>query len=481
MMGIKNYICYNLIKLIFLIINIRNINSIFSFENESLVMPFKELYSDSNIFSINNVDEYNITRFLYENLYNNLYSIIEVGKPIQKLIAVYNFNNDKFLLKQTSEITQLKNYINNIKESYYLSKSTTITNTSSQLDSINSDRYFNFNETFYFYIDKQQKNLVEVSNFVFCIPKTNNPNLSNISLYAELGFPINDRVFEENIFSFLEQLKANINIHKYLTTIEYISDDEGYFYIGKYNEENENIQAYSTYSIPQVVSFFSILVDNIFISNNKDNDFKVKTIIFSVKYGVIIGTEEYFKKIKYLFFNEYINKKICEVETIYLQEELKNYGVISCDSNDLDIKKFPSINFYNKYMDITFELTYENLFLLKEKKYYFLIVKKDNIRDNYEDDEECWIFGKPFFKKYKTSFNLDAKIISFYGKKNVVEKNEKEFNFKKVAYILAFILSIFVIVCLIMIIKQLKEDRKTRTNELDDDYDYTTSIPTNIN
>ena len=126
-------------------------------------------------------------------------------------------------------------------------------------------------------------------------------------------------------------------------------------------------------------------------------------------------------------------------------------------------------------------MNYQDLFVKKfDNNIYFLVLFREN--KNNQDD---WVLGEPFYKKYTFSFNLDAKIVGFYNK-IFTEGNEKqkeeeiEIIQENNKTILIILLSIFgiIFIALLMIIsfyfgKRLREKRRKRANELkEDNYEY---------
>ena len=65
-----------------------------------------------------------------------------------------------------------------------------------------------------------------------------------------------------------------------------------------------------------------------------------------------------------------------------------------CDEN-IDIKRFKNINFSVDNQENTFSLSYKDVFLNFQGKYYFLIYYNNN------DNKDSWELGKIFFKNLK--------------------------------------------------------------------------------
>ena len=138
-----------------------------------------------------------------------------------------------------------------------------------------------------------------------------------------------------------------------------------------------------------------------------------------------------------------------------------------------DIGNFPTIFFYHQDFNFTFELTYNDLFQIKNGEIFFLIIKNKN---NFNQD--LWKMGKIFLKKYQFSFNQDSKTINFHQnilknkeKININEndKNKLQFNAN---YIWIFICTICLIVGIYLGNRFIIKNRKLRANELQDDYEY---------
>ena len=157
-----------------------------------------------------------------------------------------------------------------------------------------------------------------------------------------------------------------------------------------------------------------------------------------------------------------------------------SYGY-ACDSNSKLFmnnlnNKFPDLILYNHDINRNFTLTKNDLFAFNnfddsDNNLYFLIV--DGI-----DDEDRWILGIPFLKKYVISYDYDSKRIGFYknyGKiVDIIEPDDGINFFSNIAFkIIIIIICAGIIFNLGMLFQRyLKSSRKKRANELDDDYEY---------
>ena len=216
--------------------------------------------------------------------------------------------------------------------------------------------------------------------------------------------------------------------------------------------------------------------------------------------GLIIGTDEYKRKLDEIAFNDLINKKICfREEASFNNVEKKTneiYYVYYCNSNNFIGNKytldntyyntFPSLEFYVKESNMTFTLTKDHLFHVIYERAYFLVVFKKNGNNN------IWKLGEPFFMHYQFTFDQERKIVSFYNPVMPRIKNDDYLrqiedqnqiinaagNKKTIIYII--VISIILIVILgtlgYFLGKKLNENRKKRANELkDEDFEYSTS------
>ena len=77
----------------------------------------------------------------------------------------------------------------------------------------------------------------------------------------------------------------------------------------------------------------------------------------------------------------------------------------------------------SKNYSYNFELNYNDLFVKINNKYYFLVIFKAN-NENNNNNKEFWILGQPFIKKYSFTLNVDAKMIGFFHKNLLIEKDE---------------------------------------------------------
>ena len=452
---------------------------IFQIACKTVILKFNRFYD--NVVQAENLNIMNQDISFYSQLYDNiLYTIFRIGEPNQLILGIFNYDSNVFEIN-SNEICNKKTDYN---YSYTNSK------TSEIISKIEGDAYFPgsliINDTISIdVIENNQKKteIIEDFQFKFEEPRKSwgKDDILNKLFCADIGFQINR---EKKVWSkLLKQLKQNNLIDSYKITMNYSSDNEGYFYIGNFPHEYDHsnfkeFQLISTYAIPRT-SFcqFRILMEDVYSIINETKKFVIsyKEVFFHLELGLIECPVDYFNFIKNVFFKDYLNKSICSLE--YMTKNLNNYYMITCEDDiSFDLKSFPGINFYHSELNKTFVLDYNDLFHHENNKYYFLIIYS-TFSGSY------WKLGKPFLKKYQITLDLDSKLIYFYDsfKKYDKENNDKiedgdlyTINLKE---ILLITLCCFLFVILfVVLIKGIKKSRKKRANELkDDEYDYTGS------
>ena len=414
---------------------------------------------------------------IYSQLFDYiLYTIINIGDPNQKVFGIFNSASNIFVINSDDNCNKI---------TYYYNYSFVNSKTSKIIYKIEGDEYapgyLIINDSIKFdCIEKNERKTEIINYFQFKFEEAKyspwgKKDYSNKFYCANIGFQINRE--EKDWTKFIKKLKDLNAIDSYKITMNYTLDNEGYFYIGDFPHEYDQInfkefQLTSTYAIPRT-SFcqFRILMDDIHTKINETQNFNIsyKEVFFHLELGLIICPVDYFNFIKNVFFKFYLNNSICSLEM--MTKNLDNYYMIVCqDSNLFDVKSFPSIFFYHSELNKTFILDYHDLFYKENNKYYFLIIYS-SFSGSY------WKLGKPFLKKYQITLDLDSKKIYFYNflakdneEKNINEKNNN-INLKEI--LLIIFCSVLLIILVILVIKLLKKNRKKRANELkDDEYEY---------
>ena len=285
--------------------------------------------------------------------------------------------------------------------------------------------------------------------------------------YNYLGLKLEPERFEIKNFEcydFLKQLKNKDMILNYFVSFVFENEDstKGKIYFGnqlheilpnKYNIINLHKMRSENFleKLDWRLKFNSIKYDN--MDFEKTNNM-LHFARISLEYNYIYCKSNFWKFLKEEFFNELIEKNICFEDNID-----NNIKYFYCNLN-LEISTFKNVSFYIKEENFSFIFTYQDLFIKKNDKYYFLIIFKSFL------DE--WIFGIKFLKKYSLMFNYDYKMIYWYDNVKIINNTKYVYIYSiNLFFILFIILLILVIIYLITIIP-----RKKKIYEIKDDYDY---------
>ena len=274
--------------------------------------------------------------------------------------------------------------------------------------------------------------------------------------------------------NFLKQIHDNLNVDysftiKFNNKNNYDEMDNGLFIIGfeSYKKSNEGfdelISIYSkrgTYgnNLDWRFSMDIITIDDEYYQFD-DEEFIIKSDVEGIEIPY-----NFYKKLNEIFFNKYYSKKICQYETA--RNDI--YIVISCNSESFtikDIKSFPKINFLKYILGYNFTFSGEELFYLKDNKYYFKMVGLfEKIRKEFR-------LGRIFLKKYRVIFNPDSKCMLFYKNyksENSVILNKTEKNVGLIIFSYLLIGIIFLATGIFFGKKYCNIGRKIHANELED-------------
>ena len=187
------------------------------------------------------------------------------------------------------------------------------------------------------------------------------------------------------------------------------------------------------------------------------------TSISSFSTQSIIKVENNFIKAPHNFI-PVLQREFLNLEGIREKCSLYNsfkYKFILCE-NDLDINKFPKLEFYSDELDYTFTLEGKDLFIYDEKNnnLMFLIVF-----DIYTPIETVWELGLPFLRKEKIIFDMDKESLSVFTVDNINVKT----NSLALIINVIFISFIFGLIVSFLFMLPKKKQRKKRANELEED------------
>ena len=475
---------------LFLLSIISLLNIIFS----SVVIPFN-IYVQNYAKNPEGGSVDDATRLLNEWHSLHLYSKLKIGNPNQEVSFQINIDSNCFELNKFSkpglDLNKLSTFFSNDEKPvdlslFNLNNSKSFKNVSDQHPFIfNYRNYFMGNDEIYLYnnIDtKNPSNEIKTNDLYFKVFSINYGGVNCIQENCGLNLGIQMFSKEENDCpNFNKVLKQSNLINKYIFSIHYDSQNSGYLIYGAYPHEynpdkykEKQLSTFYTTIDSITITNFNLSPDHIIsISPNKEESIvSNKTrVLFELHYGFFIGHYVYQEYIEKNFFNELIQRNICQ------KHDKVNYGyyfsiktdMYSCNEENLkDIKKFPQLKFYIKTTNTSFVFGFDELFLKIGNKYYFLVIFE-------EYKNAYWILGYPFFKKYDIVFNEDSKTISFYA--NKLSDDENTGGSKALKIIVIIVLALILIAGLVVLGYYIGKNkffiRKKRANELtDDDYDY---------
>ena len=435
---------------------------------------------------------YNSSKFINEWFYNGMYTVSDIST--KRIESYINMENSKLSIDQC-----------NVNRVY--SKST-LTPRDYNYRPKNSETYSEKNDQmgndiFTFVGDLRFRTTTKIgetkgNGLDFYFNKKNNDD--NTAICGNIGLNLNN-LDQTNL---IKQLKQKNYINKYIWTLEYQTEEDGIFVLGTEPHFYKNDTYYMSQfcqikPLPQQSkdTAWSFKMDQVYTYDKNHNKVSLKNtkVDFLIDRGLIIGTDEYKKKIDELVFNDLIEKKICYREINRFKDEEKNtndeYYIYYCNLNSFEGNKnapmkeyyrdFPSLDFYLREANMTFSLNNNKLFHELYSRVYFLVVFK---KSNTEND--IWKLGEPFFIENKFTFDFDKKIVGFYNSKlekipneeymnnNLKKKDKKSSNKLKIGLTITLIIILIgvLVVLAYFLGKKLNEQRKQRANELNEDFDY---------
>ena len=318
-----------------------------------------------------------------------------------------------------------------------------------------------------------------------------------------IGLSINNSN-ANSLKSFLSELKSENLINDYYFFLDYekfyplnslikgnliIGDLPHDIFPDKYSKED-----FVTMEKDSNNSCWTYNVDKIEMeSNNTKKDIQInntKVHVFYEFYNVI-GTTEFINEITKLFLKKIMEQNKCFrgkfSQNLFPHKDLTFFYCLISVENIL-IENLSGIKFYSKSLNLTFELTKDELYYKKGRYIYLTILHFNKL---YTD----WIVGQMITSKYHFVFNTNTSEISFYKKvnndintdntdidgKSSIDGDNRTKILSIIILVSSCLLFIGIIVGIVILIKFLKNKRKKRVDELnDDEYDYTSKID-NIN
>ena len=442
-----------------------------SFISSYIVIPFKTYKKEEQI-SNENLD---IIKFFENNFESQIYAKMYIGTPKNFIHVNLRMNSHGLTLGYLCD-----NNLNCEGSNYNINKSSTFkADPNKKYYSQNKWSYI-AQDSFTFFSDIETKNETILNNISFIYtPKDETNNINKIS--GTLGLALGSQFYLTRDANFIKILKQFEYINTYDFSLYFISDNEGQLIIG---EEPH-------YYLPKIFNVNNLRKNNVLLDGYSNSAWKIefsqiyfninnikykvkegKNAVFAIENNYIIGNKKYQKIIEENFFKQYLDNNICHYEKI----NNPKYVILICNKDSsFDINSFPTLYFYHRIFNYTFELNKDELFLEKNNKYIFLVFF-------WEHGLDYFTLGKIFLRKYLFTFNIDSKSIGFYNAKyeEFIENNQSI-----LSIILKIIgLIIILIACIVGFFfakKLYDKSRKKRVNEIIDDCEYEGINDNNIN
>ena len=479
-------------KLLCLIIIIYQLN--FFHCSEIVSLPFNSYFKYGSKTTCTSIDDL---------AQNNIYSSINIGEPSEGIKAFISVLHSYFSINQN----YLSKSINDFNSHYEFNKSNTFQNIASNITNLNDYNSAAKEKIELNIFNSKTKKYYNISidDMIFIYNDNNkNKDISN-TYYLNIGFQIigQKKLKEREQYNFIYQLKkrniiknydwciffekGNNNNGIFLYNPDELINARGQLLIGdlpdSYNPNFNNKQLLSTYSIYSDYIFkWALEFSNIYYNNsiNETQKIDVYDVQLNINSYVILAPMIYYYKIRKDFFDYYLSKKICysyqgsEYKTFYC-EKSENFTIE-------DLKKFPTLYMTHKEFQYTFEFTYEDLFIEKNNKYWFMIALSA-----FNTDLDEWFMGIIFLRKYNLVFNQDSKTISFYNPNIPISTDKKQeinnnTNNSSRYIIIILIIIIFAIIIIIIIriffFKNIftASKNKKRINHIYENFDYNYKI-----
>ena len=502
-------------------------------QNPIIVIPFK-----INRIPNTKSSEFDITHFFQEYFFRDFYTSLPTGIPSKKILAlldthshIFHFGENYLKKNSLNEILDSEKIIS--KQTYDKTESLSFKNISRFHYSNRELKTASLcSEIFILYTDILMEKFVSIGDVKFII---DDDIQENLHIRIGLGKPLTkDYVGPPH---FIQSL-LDVNAIKDQTWTIKFNKNGGLFILGEEPHKYEDITLDKRYQrknyfITESLSSveyhnpISIKVQDVYLINNKNKKEEItinedKGCYLNYNNGFITATKEYWDYIKKNFFNEFFNSNICKEELIKfnLEEDIvKSYYVISCDKSKfteedkVKLDEFPTIIFYIFDYNYKFELTKDDVFTEVNNILYFMIIYKRDIFNN--PDLVFWDLGLPFLQKYQFVHNYEKKTIGFYlpEKEEEIEEplpsenneekqsdininpnenkngndmnknknkddndNDKDKNNNLAIYIIiGIIVGILLLILAFCLGKNLYQQRKRKANELEENFDYTSS------
>ena len=353
----------------------------------------------------------------------NTYTNISVGTPPQTVAHFIDPTNYGFQFKK-----KLLTY-GNMKFSQFLRQYENLTNF--WFEEKKSSTFKTNDETGFctdiYYFNNINKETIKTSNIKYKIIETNKKDTYKCGVIG-LNYPLSfDFKLNNKETFFINELKESGLISEYTFFVIYedkqnifnytngnnygaiiIGDSPHILKPDKYKKSDLILNKANEWSILNITATFSSSKGD-FIQEKIEMEININS-------GFIKGTISYRLKIRETFFNQLIEKKLCNRDIFQENVYFIEYFIFSCENNlevQNYIKSFPILYFKMKN-NLEFIFTYKDLFKEIDDRLYFMIIFK--VGDILTPTPK-WVMGEIFLRKYLTLFNYETREIGFYKSK----------------------------------------------------------------
>ena len=443
-----------------------SINQLYLSNTSQIVsIPFNSFFKQGTRTNISSIDDL---------AYSNLFSKFNIGEPAYEIHTFLSVQHSYFSITPNT----LSKNANEFYTHYDISKSNSFKNiTTNGRNLIDTNYDYVAKEKIELNIvnyEKKERYNISVDDMIFIYNEnTKNKDNKEKIYYLNIGFQIiNQKKYKEREnFNFIHQLKKRKIIHNYdwciffekgknkngnfLYNPDELINAKGEILIGdlpnNYNSNFHKNQMLTTYSIyTEYIFKWALQFSNIYYNKTLNETVKIRMndVQLNINNYIILAPMTYYHHIKTDFFDYYISKNICK------EFRGNEYRTFFCEKsenfNEENLKKFPTLYMEHKEFQYTFELTYEDLFMEKDGKYWFLISLSI-----FNSDIEEWFMGIIFLRKYNLIFNQDSKTISFYNTNLPIMDIDSKKIFDKnaiISYIIIVIITLAIIIfCAILV------------------------------
>jgi hypothetical protein len=222
-------------------------------------------------------------------------------------------------------------------------------------------------------------------------------------------------------FSLLDTLKKNNKIFKKVFSISFSDDKKGKLELGDFpTGRSRDSSAYSYCNLTSTEDIdddfeesWVCQLSHVFIgpAENFTNAYEINgKAVFDSGYGYISVPKNYFD----FFRTNYIQKNGINCTEV----NFKDYITLTCDLGNKKLNEMPKIHFV--LGGYAYSINYDDIFTKEQGNsiFYTSMIRFD------KENENVWVLGQPFLRKFTTVFNYDEEHVGFFGGEKVDFRND---------------------------------------------------------